>query len=163
MIFSVELNYTAVQVCKLVFYLSTVLAFISFRKPIGVKSVYFGAITFSPFLALATLVFGYFGVAVITLFLYPVFPKSEVVTSNGYNIYSTEISFMKLPEKFEITKSEFGLFERKIATFECDCSSELKKASVTQKHGNLEIGFKKTEYLLGKDIEKDTVLRLGVR
>lgn len=155
---NLEIQHQGITWAKILVFVSAVVLFILVRKPISGKTAYFGSIVFAPLVTLSTLVFGFLGVAILTLFCSVVFPKSIVTKQDDYTIYSTEVSFMKRPEKFEITRKTGVLFERKLGKFDSGFYSEFKDASVAETEKTVVLRFKTEDYDTDPVGVKDTVI-----
>ena len=160
-----QLVFSIDQLVKILFYLTAIIVILTFKKQLKTVKIYFLTIVFSPLIAISSLIFGMVGVGILTLFLWFVFPKTEVRHYHKYNLYSKFGGFLKVPHNFELTETKFLIFEKKIAEFVARDSNEMENSIIQVKNDTAEIKYSFEDYNYKDDIstKKDTVLKIKIK
>ncbi|RZJ67451.1 MAG: hypothetical protein EOO50_05540 [Flavobacterium sp.] len=159
----ISVNYQIVFVAKILLYVSGLILFFSYLKPIKKRLLYFSFFALSPvFILVSWLIDGIFGAILVSIVLFCFAPEDSRLNDSGIHIYKNFSGFMAHTSHYEITQPKLLLFEKIIADFEFDKNLYFEKKDLQFKNDNLQIRMilKKYDHVENHYFAKDTTLQI---
>lgn len=150
------------QIIKYCFLISGAILFFLVKN----LKAYFSVYTFSPIVALVSLLFGFAGIFVVCIMANFIWQKSMIANSNNYILYAKFSGFMKVPDEFELTESKNLIFEKKVVEFkDTENNEDLKNCKINVVNDSVQILFTKENrnYVTDKLTTIDTIMKIAIK